>query len=307
MRLRVSHDTTYRYAEPIGSALQLAHLHPRQTPLQRCEQHQLDTRPEPGDCARSIDAWGNERVWFSHQAPLTELSVHARSVVHTLPPPPAHSTIAWTAVRERFIYHASQRYAPANLYVFPSVHVRTQPEFAAYARPCFGPDRPLLDGARELMQRIHAEFRYDASATDTGTPPAEALAVRAGVCQDFAHVFISCLRSLGLAARYVSGYLLTQPPPGQPRLTGADASHAWASVWLPDLAAPGAPAGAATGGWYDLDPTNQRDGWHSPGEDYVRLAIGRDYADVAPIRGVILGGSGHDALDVAVTVEPIDD
>jgi len=161
-------------------------------------------------------------------------------------------------------------------------------DFAAYAAPSFPPARPLLEGARDLTHRIHGDFQYDKAATDVSTPVAEVMRRRHGVCQDFAHVLIGACRSLGLAARYVSGYLLTQPPPGTPRLVGADASHAWAAVWCPPH------------GWLALDPTNDV----PVGQDHVTLAWGRDYADVAPLRGVIRGGSGN-APRVAVTVEPL--
>jgi transglutaminase-like putative cysteine protease len=148
------------------------------------------------------------------------------------------------------------------------------------------------------MSRIHADFAYTANATDAGTPALESLRLRRGVCQDFAHVMIGCLRSLGLAARYVSGYLLTEPPPGQPRLVGADASHAWVSVWSPAADESNGASGDNT--WFDLDPTNDR----AAGEDYVTLAIGRDFSDVSPLRGVIHGGDHH-VLQVGVTVEPV--
>jgi transglutaminase-like putative cysteine protease len=150
----------------------------------------------------------------------------------------------------------------------------------------------------ELTARMHQDFRYASASTDINTPALQALDQRRGVCQDFAHILVACLRSLGLPARYVSGYLLTEPPAGQPRLVGSDASHAWASVYLPDLAA------HACQGWLDLDPTNNRTGWASPGEDYVRLAVGRDFADVSPLRGVLQGGGTH-TLEVAVTVAPL--
>jgi transglutaminase-like putative cysteine protease len=152
----------------------------------------------------------------------------------------------------------------------------------------------VADAARDLMARIHEDFTYEPQATDVNTPALEALALRKGVCQDLAHVMLGCLRSLGVPARYVSGYLLTEPPPGKPRLLGSDASHAWVSVYLP--AEDGGPGGA----WTDLDPTNNR----APGEDYVTLAVGRDYYDVSPVRGVIHGGANH-TLHVAVTVTPV--
>ena len=168
----------------------------------------------------------------------------------------------------------------------------------AYAAESFAPGRPLMQAARHLMSRIHADFAYTSNATDAGTPALESLRLRRGVCQDFAHVMIGCLRSLGLAARYVSGYLLTEPPPGQPRLVGADASHAWVSVWSP--AADESDGASDDNTWFDLDPTNDR----AAGEDYVTLAIGRDFSDVSPLRGVIHGGDHH-VLQVGVTVEPV--
>jgi transglutaminase-like putative cysteine protease len=174
--------------------------------------------------------------------------------------------------------------------------------FAAYAAPSFSAGRPLAAAACELMERIHRDFVYEALSTEISTPALEVLADRRGVCQDFAHVLLACLRSLGLAARYVSGYMLTEPPPGQPRLTGADASHAWVAVYLPEL---GGNRGLPHGGWLDLDPTNNRAGLGTPGHDYVRLAVGRDFADVSPLRGVLQGGANH-TLQVRVTVAPVD-
>ena len=205
------------------------------------------------------------------------------------------STVAWEQVRERFRYRADAVYDPGAEFVFPSQHVPRHAEFAAYARPSFPPGVSLFEAAQDLMHRIHVDFTYDSQSTQINTPALEALAQRKGVCQDFAHIMIACLRSMGLAARYVSGYLLTVPPPGVERLIGSDASHAWVSVLLPDL--PG------DGRWCDFDPTNDRWGWGAPGEDYVVLAVGRDYADVSPIRGVIHGGATHD-LTVGVTVAP---
>jgi transglutaminase-like putative cysteine protease len=152
----------------------------------------------------------------------------------------------------------------------------------------------VLEAANELMERIHADFEYETEATEVNTPALEALAIRKGVCQDFAHIMLASLRSLGLPARYVSGYLLTQPPPGQARLVGSDASHAWVSLYLPG-------EGAAAGSWADLDPTNNR----PPGEDYVTVATGRDYSDVSPVRGVLHGGANH-TLNVAVSVTPVE-
>jgi transglutaminase-like putative cysteine protease len=145
---------------------------------------------------------------------------------------------------------------------------------------------------------MYSDFLYESASTDINTPALQALHARRGVCQDFAHILLACLRSMGLAARYVSGYLLTEPPPGQARLLGSDASHAWASVYLPEL------AGHPCQGWLDLDPTNNRTGLASPGQDYAQLAVGRDFADVSPLRGVLQGGGAH-TLEVAVTVTPL--
>jgi transglutaminase-like putative cysteine protease len=217
--------------------------------------------------------------------------VVADSVVATCAAAVPTSAVSWEEVRERLRYHRGGAYDPAAEFVFASPHVPRHDSFLAYAQPSFTPGRPLLQAARELMERIHADFVYEPEATDVSTPALEALAMRRGVCQDFAHVMLACLRSLALPARYVSGYVLTQPSPGTARLAGSDASHAWVSVYL--------PSHDGAGEWADLDPTNCR----SPGEDYVVLATGRDYSDVSPVRGVIHGGARHE-LHVAVTVAP---
>jgi transglutaminase-like putative cysteine protease len=175
---------------------------------------------------------------------------------------------------------------------------------ADFARPVFEPGEPLLACAQALMARIHTEMTYQGGSTGVNTPTLSALAQRKGVCQDFAHIMIGCLRSLGLPARYVSGYMLTHPPEGQPRLIGADASHAWVQVYCP--ATPGESEEPPNGLWVDFDPTNNRCGWGRPGEDYVTLALGRDFGDVSPLRGVIQGGGSHQ-LTVAVTVAPPDE
>jgi transglutaminase-like putative cysteine protease len=176
--------------------------------------------------------------------------------------------------------------------------VPLQADCADYARPSFIAGRALDGAAIDLMQRMHRDFAYEAQSTDIYTPVAQVLAQRRGVCQDFAHLLLSCLRSLGLPARYVSGYMLSEPPPGQARLQGADASHAWVALYVPPLLAGG------QGHWLELDPTNCRHGWGTPGPDYVRLAVGRDFADVSPLRGVLQGGEAH-SLQVQVTVEPV--
>jgi len=301
MDLRITHETRYDYAPAVETAQHMAHLQPLDTPCQQLLSHILTITPQPGQCSQTPDVYGNHRTFFSLQTPHTTLCVVADSVVRTYPPDPAPSSITWEAVRERFRYRAGGPWDAAADFMFASHHVPRHDNFAVYAQPSFTPGRPLIDAARDLMTRIHTDFTYASQSTEVNTPALVALAQRKGVCQDFAHIMIGCLRALGLPARYVSGYLLTQPPPGQARLIGSDASHAWVAVYLPDL--PGAQEGH---GWYDLDPTNDRSGWGTPGEDYVTLALGRDYADISPMRGVIHGGGRH-TLSVGVTVAPLDE
>ena len=301
MRLSVTHDTRYDYQTPVSTAWHLIHLIPPHTLRQTVLDHRLEISPAPTARADTSDVYGNRRSVVELDRPHDALLVRARSLLDTAPPPLAHSTLPWEQARDAFDYRAGQTYRSASEFVFPSVHIHRGDAFAAYAQSCFTPGRPLLEAGRALMSQVHTEFTYRADVTEINTPPALALQRREGVCQDFAHVMLACLRSLGLAARYVSGYLLTQPPPGMPRLVGSDASHAWISLFLPDL--PGAPGSSSQGGWYDLDPTNARAGWGTPGEDYIRLAVGRDYADVSPLRGVIHGAGKH-RLEVGVTVEP---
>ena len=300
MRLRITHDTRYRYEPPVLTAVHITHLTPPPTRCQDRLDARLQVHPQPASITESLDIYRNVRTFFEIASPHDELLVRASSLVETHAPDPVGSTLAWDAVRDSFVYHVGAEWHPAAEFIYPSHYVHPGEVFADYARPSFPPGRPLIDAARELMQRVHQDFTYASRSTEINTPAAEALAQRRGVCQDFSHVMLACLRSLGLPARYVSGYLLTQPPPGQPRLVGSDASHAWVAVFLPDVAAQ-----HGGHGWYDLDPTNDRHGWGAPGEDFVRLAVGRDYADISPMRGVIHGGAGHE-LDVGVTVEPCD-
>ena len=300
MRLRITHDTRYRYEPPVLTAVHMTHLTPPPTRCQDRLDARLQVHPQPASITESLDIYRNVRTFFEIASPHDELLVRASSLVETHAPDPVGSTLAWDAVRDSFVYHVGAEWHPAAEFIYPSHYVHPGEVFADYARPSFPPGRPLIDAARELMQRVHQDFTYASRSTEINTPAAEALAQRRGVCPDFSHVMLACLRSLGLPARYVSGYLLTQPPPGQPRLVGSDASHAWVAVFLPDVAAQ-----HGGHGWYDLDPTNDRHGWGAPGEDFVRLAVGRDYADISPMRGVIHGGAGHE-LDVGVTVEPCD-
>jgi transglutaminase-like putative cysteine protease len=292
MLLHILHETAYDYVPMVRTAQHVAHLKPAQTPRQQVLSHRLTVDPRPAQQSETVDVYGNTRSFFSLQYSHDGLRVVADSLVATSAPEEPAKSLPWQEVVERMRYHRGTRYDPAAEFAFASPYVPRDGAFAAYAQPSFPEGRPLLEAARDLMQRIHQDFEYAPAATDVNTPALEALALRRGVCQDLAHVMLGCLRSLGLPARYVSGYLLTEPAPGRPRLVGSDASHAWVSLYLPSGDAPG-------GTWTELDPTNDR----TPGEDYVTLAIGRDYSDVSPIRGVLHGGAHH-TLRVAVTVTP---
>jgi len=295
--LAVVHETAYRYDAPTELAHHLAYLRPLDDAWQALEAHALHIEPEPPHVQTAPDAFGNWRSTFALYAPHDALLVRASSRVavrarHADLQPEAG--VPWEEAALRLRYRAGAAYAPEAEFAFPSPYVPLHAELRDYARPSFAPGRPLPLAALDLMHRIHADFTYDPASTHVATPVLEAYTQRYGVCQDYAHVMLGCLRALGLAARYVSGYLVSQPPPGQPRLVGADASHAWVSVHCPGL--PG------NGGWLDLDPTNDL----VPGLGHVILAYGRDYGDVTPMRGVIRGGGGH-ALAVRVTVAPWDE
>ena len=308
MKLRITHETTYDYAPVVETAQHITHLRPLTLPTQQLVSHSLDVQPPPAQQMEALDVYGNTRTFFALDYAHHALRVTAHSLVDTTEPPAPPLTPdgspPWEQVRERFRYRAGGGWDAAAEFTFPSDYVPRHDDFVAYARPSFTPGTPVLVVAQDLMQRIFKDFTYESLSTDVSTPAVEALAQRKGVCQDFAHIMIACMRAMGLPARYVSGYLLTMPPEGQPRLIGSDASHAWASVYVPQPVGAGASALAGdvdTSGWFDFDPTNNR----SPGEDYVTLAIGRDYGDVSPMRGVIHGGARH-TLQVGVTVEPVE-
>jgi transglutaminase-like putative cysteine protease len=314
MQLRVLHTTEYDYLGSVDFAQHMVHLTPRDDGGQQLLRHVLQISPPPSARSEATDVFGNRRTFFSLQAPHEQLMVQADSEVSTCAPLPLPSGSAWAEhswerVREYFRYRAQAPYDPACEFLFASSYVPRDDAFAAFARSAFTPALPVLMAARALMQKIHTDLSFDPASTEVSTPALEALAQGKGVCQDFAHIMLGCLRSLGLPARYVSGYLLTQPPPGKPRLIGADASHAWVALYVP-LPAGFEPASdapmAGAGAWFDFDPTNNRCGWGSPGEDYVTLAVGRDFSDVSPMRGVIQGGAQHE-LEVAVTVAPPDE
>ncbi len=297
MRLAITHETRYRYSPAVQTAQHVAHLQPANSPCQEVLNHSLYVEPA-ANVQHSVDAYCNHRAYWALTNPHDGLLVRAYSELNTSVIEAATSSQSWESVREHFRYRGGHPADVNNGFVFGSHHAPVHEAFAAYAQSSFSPGRPLMQAAQELTARMHRDFTYASQSTDINTPALEALQAKRGVCQDFAHILLACLRSLGLPARYVSGYLLTQPPPGQPRLIGSDASHAWASLYLPELAS------HACQGWLDLDPTNDRTGLASPGLDYVRLAVGRDFADVSPLRGVLQGGGAH-TLEVAVTVAPV--
>jgi transglutaminase-like putative cysteine protease len=285
----VSHRTTYRYRQPVSVSHHLLHLAPREAAFQSCRDTAIEISPAPTVRTADLDYFGNPTTFVTIQQPHTELVLRALSVIEVreraVPEP--RSTPAWESARDRAAQDRSPEALQALEFAFASPYVPLPDELHSYAAASFPAGRPVLEGARELARRIHADFRYDPGATTLATGVAEAFALRRGVCQDFAHVGLACLRSLGLPARYVSGYLLTRPPEGRERLVGADASHAWLAVWVPGH------------GWVDLDPTNDR----IPGREHVTVAWGRDYGDVSPVSGVLFGGGEHEvsvAVDVVV-------
>jgi transglutaminase-like putative cysteine protease len=306
MLLRIVHHTRYDYTPPVVTAQHLAHLQPLVLPDQEVLSHHVSIQPEPANVQHSVDAFGNPRFFFSLQSAHDRLDVQSDAVVNTQAPLDLPQSLPWDQVRDLLQYHSGATYDPANEFAFASPFVPRSTILADFARPVFEPGEPLLECAQALMARIHTEMTYEGGSTGINTPVLDALAQRKGVCQDFAHIMIGCLRSLGLPARYVSGYLLTHPPEGQPRMVGADASHAWVQVYSllhEDKESDDNGDDTPPGCWVDFDPTNNRSGWGRPGEDYVTLAVGRDFGDVSPLRGVIQGGSSH-RLSVAVTVAP---
>ena len=289
MEYLVRHRTTYRYLQDVSYSCHLAHLRPRETPGQQVFTTDVTLTPEPATRDRRDDYFGNVCEWFSLDQPHTLLEVLAESRVRVNTPPVRDVRLSesWETVRGRLEEAEDAESRDAVQFIFDSPLVSFISHIELYAEKSFPPGQKLLAGALDLMRRIHSDFRYDTSVTDATTPVDRVFEIRAGVCQDLAHVGIAAMRSLGLPARYVSGYLLTQPPPGMPRMLGADASHAWFSVWAPPL------------GWVDLDPTNNV----AIGEGHVTVAYGRDYGDVSPLNGIILGGHDH-VIEVGVDVIP---
>lgn len=297
MIYRIVHRTSYRYKHPVSLGNHVACLKPRNVPHHRLARNQIIIQPSPATLTERLDFFGNLLCFFTIQEPHRELIVEARSEVvmegNTASSADIsarrESNLAWEGAVKALATDRSPEGTEAYQFSFESPRIRIRPEFAAYAQQSFTAGRPMLEALLDLTSRIHRDFRFDAKSTNVRTPTEEVFRKRRGVCQDFAHVQIACLRSLGLAARYVSGYLRTYPPPGKQRLIGADASHAWVSAYCSGV------------GWLDVDPTNNV----VPLAGHVTLAWGRDYGDVSPLRGLILGGGAH-TLRVGVDMEPIE-
>jgi transglutaminase-like putative cysteine protease len=285
MLLRATHTTQYLYSDPVSICHTEVHLAPRETLHQQVLSHQLTIEPNPDFRHHREDYFGNGVTMFSLHEPHETLTITASSVVDLpgLEPPDPALTLPWDIARDEVRKQENEANFEAYAYMFESPRVPIGREFAGYATPSFSPGRPVLEAAADLSARIFKEFHYDQRATTVTTPVAEVLRKRRGVCQDFAHFMISCLRSIGLPARYVSGYLRSSP-----ETKGAEASHAWVSIFCPDF------------GWIDLDPTNNA----LPNQSHVTVSWGRDYADVTPVRGVALGG-GEQMISVAVEVVPV--
>ncbi len=287
MRYRVCHVTRYRYTDPVSLCHSLAYLKPRDLPHQICLSSQIRVDPWPAVSRDHTDYFGNRVSYFAIQQSHSHLDVTAQSevevVARTLPDP--ESTTPWELALERIHAGRDEALIDARIYTLASPMVPLDPMALDYALPSFTPGRPLLAAAKDLMGRIFRDYEYDPQFSSIATPLTEVIEHRRGVCQDFAHLALSCLRGLGLPARYVSGYLETLPPPGQVKLQGSDASHAWFAVFIPEL------------GWVDFDPTNDQ----IPAEQHITTAVGRDYQDVTPVRGVFYGGGAHN-LTIAVDV-----
>lgn len=291
MRYKISHQTTYRYSAPVTLSQHVVHLMPRETPTQHCLRFSMTAAPDAVSNIPSTDYFGNPVRYLTLAQDHTVLLILAISEVEVFARalPYIAGAMPWDQVQAHLAATNTPEARDAMQYCFDSPLTGWSRDLPSYALASFPPGRSVLEGALDLTRRIHEEFRYDPAVTDVTTPVDEAFDLRAGVCQDLAHVEIACLRSIGLPARYVSGYLLTRPPEGQARLIGADASHAWISIHSPGQ------------GWVDLDPTNNL----VVSAEHITSAWGRDYADVSPISGVITGGGAH-TVEVAVDVAELD-
>ncbi len=290
MRYTVRHRTYYQYGERMSSGQSIGRLTPRSTPNQTVISSSLEVHPDPEDRSSWIDAFGNPVDSFTITSPHNTLEVIATSVVDVSVPALPVVDEAWEVVMARLPSRFGALDVEAQQFVLPSPFIPHLFELHALAKEAFTKGRPFMDAFTDLTAAIFHTYSFDPSFSDVSTPLGDVLLHRRGVCQDFAHLMTGALRSIGLAARYVSGYIETEPPPGKPKLVGTDASHAWCSVYVPDV------------GWIDADPTNN----HIPPNRHVTVAWGRDYGDVAPLRGVVLGPSASQAMSVEVDVTRVD-
>jgi len=290
MRYRVSHRTTYSYDEDVSDSLGIAYLVPRELPWQKVIQRDLTLLPKAPDRSEDLDYYGNTATYFQVTEPHQVLDILAVSEVEAQAEQHSDAALAvpWESARPAERPDVPDAWRAQDFALASSLADQT-PEAHAYAAASLAPGRPVGEAVTEVMRRIHADFAYDKTATTVTTTVDDIFDKRAGVCQDFAHLTLACLRSHGLAVRYVSGYLATTPPPGKERIVGADATHAWAAVWIPG------------DGWLALDPTNDQ----LVNDRYVTVAWGRDYADVPPVKGVIFTEAKTSTLKVEVDVAPL--
>jgi transglutaminase-like putative cysteine protease len=285
----VNHKTRYRYASPVIHSQHVVHMSPRTVPRQTIRHHSLMIEPAPATRYDGLDAFGNPVVMLDVEASHCEFILHARSTIETRKPDKVDlsATAPWDTLDDHLVVPGEEIDLEVVQFRCASRLTLASLDIAGYAARSLTPRRPVLEAAFELACRIHDDFTFDSTATDVSTPIDQAFRQRRGVCQDFAHLALAGLRAMRVPARYVSGYILTSPPPGHPKLEGADASHAWFSVWSPEA------------GWVDMDPTNAL----VVQDEHITIAYGRDYDDVSPISGVLLGGAEH-TVSVGVDVVP---
>jgi transglutaminase-like putative cysteine protease len=289
MNFRIRHQTLYEYSEPTAVSYNEVRLCPRNLANQTLIAKQITVEPKPPDLIERIDYFGNPTCFFAIDQPHTVMTVLVESHVrirNSHNPLELFQSLAWEAATAHFANAADPDTITASEFILDSTLIKVSPELKSYAMPSFTPKRPLMEAIYDLMQRIYHNFEFKPGFTDTSTPLLQVLKQRRGVCQDFAQLAIGCLRSMGLPARYVSGYIETLPPPGKEKLKGADASHAWFSAYIPGY------------GWLDFDPTNNQ----IPSDQHIIVAHGRDFSDVTPIKGVIFSAGRH-RLSVSVDVE----
>ncbi len=294
MRFRVKHVTEYEYQERVAQCYNLAFLVPRNTDRQQCLDSHIHIEPFSAWSSRNEDYFGNTAFHFEIQAPHERLVITSESEVNVDTQNAAQRLdfgISYAQALELLATSRTTEIREVKEFLLTSPAVKLNDDITAYAKASFSPNRPVLSCVRELTSRIYEDFKYDPEATSVATPLEEVFAKKAGVCQDFAHFEIACLRAMGLPARYVSGYIETLPPPGEEKLLGSDASHAWIAVYSPSE------------GWYEFDPTNDK----LAADQHIITAWGRDYFDVTPLKGVIFGGGESPKLNVSVDVTRIED